>query len=58
MKNTIVRRALVSIILLMFMFKFHSSLAFENDLTSICKRPNSSKLYIGGEFQKIFVVDE
>lgn len=33
------------------------SLAFENDLQSICKRPGTNELFIGGEFHTLLVID-
>ncbi len=35
----------------------NTSNAFENDLQSICKRPGTDELFIGGEFHILMVVD-
>ena len=32
--------------------------AFENDLSAICQRPETEELYVGGEFNKIYVVNK
>ena len=46
------------LILLITVYSVNISYAFENDLAAICVRPNSNELYVGGEFNTIFVVDK
>lgn len=40
------------------MFSVATSFSFENDLTSVCVRPGTNEMYVGGEFKTIFVVDK
>ena len=35
-----------------------ASFGFENDLTSICERPGTDELFVGGEFKTVLVVDK
>ncbi|MFT4600107.1 MAG: hypothetical protein ACI857_000277 [Arenicella sp.] len=46
------------ILLLILMLSLTFSFAFDNDLTSICLRPGTTEMYIGGEFKTIFVIDK
>ena len=47
-----------TLIILLALFVSQLSLAFENDLRAICKRPGTNELFIGGEFNSVFVIDE
>jgi WD40 repeat protein len=35
-----------------------SSYSFENDLASICLRPGTDEIFVGGEFETVFVIDK
>ncbi|MCG8574597.1 MAG: hypothetical protein MI810_06920 [Flavobacteriales bacterium] len=44
--------------LLILMLTSALSFSFKNDLSTICVRPDSDELFIGGEFKTIFVIDK
>lgn len=46
-----------TILVLFIAFLGHQAMAFENDLRAICHRPGTNELYVGGEFNSVFVVD-
>ncbi len=47
-----------AILLVLISLSFSITFAFDNDLTSICMRPNSEEMYVGGEFKTIFVINK